>query len=306
VSRTGMWDGYPTTPAQVGPMARTVTDLAKLLDVMVGYDPEDPLTALGVNVKHPSYAKSLNRDGLKRARIGVLREVMGNATDPASAEFKAVDAVFAANVAELKAAGATVIDPIVIPDLKKLLAVRATNPELADEAMALYLGRTPDWPFRTRDAIGNRPDMDKAIPPAKATQWRTRSAKTDWAQWGAYLRAREQLTINIAKVMADNRLDAIVHKTVEIPPIKIAEAINPPYRAGNDYLATLNTFLVFAASMTVPSGYSEGGLPTGITFFGPAYSEPTLITLAYAYEQATHHRVPPKTTPPLTGSRGTK
>lgn len=306
VSRTGMWDGYPTTPAQVGPMARTVTDLAKLLDVMVGYDPDDPLTALGVNVKHASYAKSLNKDGLKRARIGVLREVMGNATDPASAEFKAVDAVFAANVAELKAAGATVIDPIVIPDLKKLLAVRATNPELADEAMALYLGRTPDWPFRTREAIGSRPDMDKAIPPAKATQWRTRPAKTDWAQWGAYLRAREQLTINIAKVMADNRLDAIVHKTVEIPPIKIADAINPPYRAGNDYLATLNTFLVFAASMTVPSGYSEGGLPTGITFFGPAYSEPTLITLAYAYEQATHHRVPPKTTPPLTGSRGTK
>jgi Asp-tRNA(Asn)/Glu-tRNA(Gln) amidotransferase A subunit family amidase len=61
----------------------------------------------------------------------------------------------------------------------------------------------------------------------------------------------------------------------------------------------LNTFLVFAASMTVPSGYSEGGLPTGITFFGPAYSEPTLLTLAYAYEQATHHRAPPKTTPPL-------
>jgi len=188
------------------------------------------------------------------------------------------------------------IDPLVIPDLKKLLAVRATHPELADEAMALYLGRTPDWPFRTREAIGSRPDMDKAIPPAKATQWRTRPAKTDWAQWGAYLRAREQLTINIAKVMADNRLDAIVHKTVEIPPVEIDLAINPPYKAGTNYVPTLNTFLVFAASMTVPSGYSEGGLPTGITFFGPAYSEPTLITLAYAYEQATHHRAPPKTT----------
>jgi amidase len=299
VSRTGMWDGYPTTPAQMGPMARTVTDLARLLDAMVGYDPEDPLTALGVNVKHLPYAQYLKRDGLKGARIGVLRELLGTSTDPASMEFKAVDAVFARNVAELKSAGATVIDPIVIPDLKKLMAVRATHPELADEAMALYLGRTPAWSLRTREAIGSHPGMDKAIPPAKATQWRNRPAKTDWAQWGAYLRAREQLTINIAKVMADNRLDAIVHKTVEVPPIEIAEAINPPYKAGNNYVSTLNTFLVFAASMTVPSGYSEGGLPTGITFFGPAYSEPTLLTLAYAYEQATHHRSPPKTTPPL-------
>ena len=306
VSRTGMWDGYPTTAAQMGPMARTVTDLAKLLDVMVGYDPEDPLTALGVNVKHLPYTNYLKRNGLKGARIGVLRELLGNATDPASAEFKAVDAVFARSVAELKSAGATVIDPLVIPDLKKLLAVRATHPELADEAMALYLGRTPDWPLRTREAIGNHPDMDKAIPPAKAAQWRSRPAKTDWARWGAYLRAREQLTINIAKVMADNRLDAIVHKTVEIPPVEIAEAINPPYKAGPDYVATLNTFLVFAASMTVPSGFSEGGLPTGITFFGPAYSEPTLLTLAYAYEQATHHRAPPKTTPPLARSAATK
>ena len=57
-----MWDGYPTTPAQMGPMARTVTDLARLLDAMVGYDPEDPLTALGVNVKHLPYAQYLKRD----------------------------------------------------------------------------------------------------------------------------------------------------------------------------------------------------------------------------------------------------
>jgi Asp-tRNA(Asn)/Glu-tRNA(Gln) amidotransferase A subunit family amidase len=306
VSRTGMWDGYPTTPAQVGPMARTVTDLARLLDVMVGYDPEDPLTALGVNVKHVPYSKYLDRNGLKGARIGVLREVLGNATDPASAEFKAVDVVFERNLAELKAAGATVVDPLVIPDLKKLMAVRATHPELAEEAMQLYLGRTPDWPFRTREAIGKHPDMDKAIPPTKATQWRALQPKTDWAQWGQYLRAREQLTINIAKVTADNRLDAIVHKTVEIPPITLAEALTPPYKTGNNYISTLNTFLVFAATMTVPSGYSEGGLPTGLTFFGPAYTEPTLLKLAYAYEQATHHRTPPKTAPPLARSPGTK
>jgi Asp-tRNA(Asn)/Glu-tRNA(Gln) amidotransferase A subunit family amidase len=299
VSRTGMWDGYPTTPAQVGPMARTVADLARLLDVIVGYDPEDPLTALGVNVKHGRYTSHLDRNGLKGARIGILRDVMGNATDPASPEFKAVDLVFNRNVTELKSLGADVIDPVVIPDLKKLMATRATHPEIAQQAMDLYFSRTPNWPFRTREAIANHPDMDKAIPPPKATQWRTPQQKTDWARWGEYLRAREQLTINIAKVMADNRLDAIVYKTVEIPPLLIKEGMNPPYRNGSNYMNTLNTYLVFASSITVPSGYSAGGLPTGIAFFGLAYAEPTLLKLAYAYEQGTHHRVPPKTTPPL-------
>ena len=303
VSRTGMWDGYPTTAAQVGPMARTVSDLAKLLDVIVGYDPEDPLTALGVNVKHAPYTKYLDRNGLRGARIGVLRDVLGNATDTASQEFQVVDAVFAKNVAELKAHGATVVDPIIIPDLKTLLDARATHADLAEEAMQVYLARTPDWPFRTREAIAGHPEMDKAIPPTKATQWRTPQPPTDWARWGRYLRAREQLAVNIAQVMADHRLDAIVHKTVEIPPIPIAEGMKPPYKTGNNYIASLNTFLVFAASITVPSGFTDGGLPAGITFFGLAYTEPTLLKLAYAYEQATHHRVPPKTAPPLARRR---
>jgi Asp-tRNA(Asn)/Glu-tRNA(Gln) amidotransferase A subunit family amidase len=299
VSRTGMWDGYPTTAAQIGPMARTVTDLAKLLDVMVAYDQEDPLTALGVNVKHAPYTSYLDRNGLRGARIGVLRDVLGSATDPASPEFHAVDAVFSTNVAELTARGATVVDPIVIQDLETLLDARTVHPDLAEEAMQVYLGRTPDWPFRSREAIATHPDMEKAVPPTKATQWRTPRPPTDWARWGRYLRAREQLAVNIAKVMADHRLDAIVHKTVEVPPIPIAEGMKPPYRTGNNYIASLNTFLVFAATITVPSGFTDGGLPTGITFLGPAYAEPTLLKLAYAYEQATRHRVPPKTTPPL-------
>jgi amidase len=302
VSRTGMWDGYPTTAAQVGPMARTVADLAKLLDVMAGYDPEDPLTALGVAPKPGSYTKFLDRTGLKGSRIGVLRDVMGSATDSASSEFKAVDVVFNRNIAELKSLGAGVVDPVVIPDLKALMAIRAGHPELGEQAMNLYFSRTPDWPFRTREAIGNHPDMDKAIPPSKAVQWRTPQQKTDWAQWGKYLRARKQLTINIAKAMADNRLDAIVYKTVEIPPLLIKEGMNPPYKNGSNYMNLLNTYLVFAAAMTVPSGYTDAGLPTGLTFFGLPYAEPALLKLAYAYEQGTHHRVPPKTTPPLGAS----
>ncbi|PYR83044.1 MAG: hypothetical protein DMG19_20130, partial [Acidobacteria bacterium] len=298
VSRSGMWDGYPSPTAQMGPMARTVKDLAQLLDAMVGYDPEDPVTALGIGKAPASYTRLLDKNALKGARIGVLRESIGLNSEPGSEDFRKVDAVFQKNIDELKAAGAVVVDPIVIPSLKGLLAKRATHPTMADESLRLYLARNPTSPFKTREDIARSPDLSKSIPPGKADQWRTPLAKTDMAAWGAYLDARQELTIAIAKVLADNRLDAIVHKTVEHQPTYIKDGINPPY-VNNKGIPALNTFLVFAATMTVPSGFTSDNLPVGITFLGPAYSEPTLLKLAYAYEQATHHRMPPKTAPVL-------
>src|SRR6266403_1276455 len=122
VSRSGMWDGYPSPVAQMGPMARTVKDLARLLDAMVGYDPEDPVTALGIGKAPQSYTRLLDKNALKRARIGVLRESIGLNSEPGSEDFKKVDLVFQKNIEELKAAGAVLVDPIVIPNLKALLA----------------------------------------------------------------------------------------------------------------------------------------------------------------------------------------
>jgi Asp-tRNA(Asn)/Glu-tRNA(Gln) amidotransferase A subunit family amidase len=114
--------------------------------------------------------------------------------------------------------------------------------------------------------------------------------------------ARDRLMIDIPKLMADERLDAIVHKSVDHTPSTIKEGINPPYMSlkGTPHL---NTFLIDAASIAVPAGFTAEGLPVGITFFGKAFSEPTLIKLAYAYEQATHPRRPPNTTPPLVSPR---
>src|SRR5262249_47065972 len=150
VSRTGMWDGYPTVHAQMGPMARTVRDLAILLDGMVGYDPEDPVTALGIGKVEGSYTKYLNKNGLKGARIGILRESIGNNSQPGTDDFKRVDAAFEKNVAELKAAGAVLVDPIVIPNLKALLAKRARDPDETEAALKLYLARNPNSPIKTR------------------------------------------------------------------------------------------------------------------------------------------------------------
>jgi amidase len=110
ISRTGMYDGYPSEAAMMGPMARSVRDLAQMLDIMVGYDAEDPQTALGITHAPESYSKLLDKNALKGAHIGILREPIGVNSDPASDDFKKVDAVFEKNVAELKAAGAIVID----------------------------------------------------------------------------------------------------------------------------------------------------------------------------------------------------
>src|SRR5207302_5392578 len=116
-------------------------------------------------------------------------------------------------------------------------------------------------------------------------RWKAPPPAFNPARYVEYLQARDELMVNILKVMADNRLDAIVHKSVEHQPGLIKEGINPPYTSAKG-VPTWNTFLVYAASMTVPSGFTSDNLPVGITFFGRPYSEPMLIKLAYAYEQA--------------------
>jgi len=296
VSRSGMFDGWPELNGSLGPMARTVTDLAKLLDVMVGYDPEDPLTASGVGHVPDSYQKFLDRNGLKGARIGVLRESMGVGSEPDSEDFAKVTVVFDKAVQELKSAGASLADPIVIPKLKELLAKRAVSPTEIDDAFKMYFARSAEFPFKSREEMIQAPDFAKVV---RYAQDRMR-APSDESRHYQYLLARDQLMINVLKVMADNKLDAIVYKSMEHQPTLIHDGTNPPY-VNTKGAPHLNTFLVFVPVIAVPAGFTIDNLPSGITFMGRPYDEGTLIKLAYAYEQATRHRTPPKTTPPLAG-----
>ncbi len=130
---------------------------------MVAYDPEDPLTAAGVGKTDGSYTRFLDANGLKGARIGILRESVGQNSEPGSDDFKKVDAVFAKAIAELKAAGAVVVDPVVIPDFKALLAKRAGDPALNDEAIRVYFARGANPQFRTRADIVKSPLLDQKL-----------------------------------------------------------------------------------------------------------------------------------------------
>ncbi len=294
VSRTGVFDGWPFVMGSLGPMARNVTDLARLLDVMVGYDSEDPVTARGVGHVPKSYTQFLDRNGLKGARIGILRESIGFESDPSSPDFAKVTAVFERALRELRSAGATLVDPIVIPRLKELLAKRANSPSETEESFKLFFGRSAKAPFKSRDEMLRSPDFDKVSPISRARVRRP----LDEASHYQYLIARDQLMTNVLKVMADNQLDAIVLKSVEHQPTPIKDGVNPPYR--NQWgVPDLNTFLVYVPAIAVPAGFTADNLPAGITFIGRSYNEGTMIKFAYAYEQATHHRRPPGTSPQL-------
>jgi amidase len=294
VSRSGVYAGWPEIAGSLGPMARTVRDLATLLNVMVGYDPEDPLTSKGVGHVPDSYTKFLDKNGLKGARIGILRESMGYDSEPESEDFKKTTEVFDKAVAELKAAGAEIVDPVVIPKLKELVAKRAVSPAGGEESFKVYFGRSANPPFKSREEAIRSPDFAKVV---RRSQDRFRRS-SDEARHYEYLKAQDELLLNLLKVMADNRLDAIAHKAVEHQPTLIRDGVNPPY-VDQKGAPHLNTFLVFVPTIVVPAGFTRDNLPTGITFLGRPYEDGNMIKFAYAYEQATHHRRPPASTTPL-------
>lgn len=297
VSRTGVYGGWPTTNGSLGPMARTVTDLATLLDAMVGYDPEDPVTAQGIGHAPKSYAALLDKDALRGARIGILREPMGLNSDPNAEDFAVTTRLFDSAIAELRDCGAVIVDPVAIAELKPLLAKRAFGTPEGDEAIKLYLAGSANPPFKSREeAMASllfqqllKPTQDRwlrVVPPSPAS---------DARQLASY-KARDLLMTNLLKTMADHRLDAIVHKAVEHLPTLIAEGVNPPFTEQKG-ASHINTFLETVPSVVVPAAFTAEGLPTGITFLGRPYADAEMLRFAYAYEQATHHRRVPSATP---------
>jgi Asp-tRNA(Asn)/Glu-tRNA(Gln) amidotransferase A subunit family amidase len=291
VSRGGVYGGWPTINGSLGPMARTVTDAAKLLDSMVGYDAEDPVTAYGVGNTAGSYSTMLDKAALRGARIGILRETMGYEAEPDKDDFKQIGEVFDEAVSDLRQAGAEVVDPVLIPDLKGLIAKRARSVEDDDLMFELFF-KGGKAPFATRAEAMASPLFQKVTNSARR-RW---TGEVTLAQHHDYLRARDTLMINLLKVMADHRLDAIVHKAVEHQPTLIKVGVNPPF-VDQKGAPHINTFLMFVPSIVVPAGFTQADLPAGITFLGRPFDDAKMIQLAYSYEQISRHRRAPATTP---------
>jgi Asp-tRNA(Asn)/Glu-tRNA(Gln) amidotransferase A subunit family amidase len=252
------------------------------------------VTARGVGQIPDTFTKLLDKNGLKGARIGIVRESMGYDAEPGSADFDKITEVFDRAVADLKAAGAEIIDPVAIPNLKPLLAKRAGSFADDEEGFRNYLGRSKTPHYRSRAEAMQSPDFPNVVKGSRERWARNPEPQAHYE----YLKAKEELMTNLLKVMADHKLDAIVHKSVEHQPTLIKDGINPPY-VDQKGAPHINTFLVYVPSVAVPAGFTRDNLPAGITFLGRPYSDAQMIKLAFAYEQATQHRRPPASVTPL-------
>jgi Asp-tRNA(Asn)/Glu-tRNA(Gln) amidotransferase A subunit family amidase len=273
-----------------GPMARTVADAVAVFQVVAGYDPADSVTAAARGRAMPNYSASLVRDGLRGARIGVLRQAYERPTlDPE------VRDVFARAIADLRLAGATVIDTVPLPTLDSLFAAHRgqCNPFKYDleKWIASTGGRTP---VKSLDEIikSNRfhPSIQKRLEVAQAVD--VAPEKNPGCRDRDEF--REALRAAVGRAMDALKLDAMVYPTWSNPPRLIGDLNTPA--GDNSQLFSPSTGW---PAIAVPMGYTRGTLPAGMTFFGRAWSEPELIRLAYSYEQATHHRRPPASAPPL-------
>ena len=301
VSRFGMMPASPSTDT-LGPIARTVKDAAILLGVIAGYDPNDPVTAYSVGRVPASYTTFLAKEGLKGARLGILREPVDPKTDPNSDDYKKVRAVADRAIADLRMLGAEVVDPVTIPDLKERVKKMYDNNVFeTEQATNNYLAQHPNAPVKTLREIV----MSGKVAPWRATKLMSNIGKsTDDIGYLQVLLVREETRELVLKLMADNKLDAVVYATFDHQPTPIGDDVltnpNPQdmYGLGNNrYLSAALRF----PAMTVPAGFTTDALPVGIEFMGRLFSEPTLFKLAYAYEQGTLNRKPPVTTPPLRG-----
>ena len=288
VSRGGVYAGWPSIYGSLGPMARTIGDCARLLDVMAGYDPADPITARGVGHQPDSYADLLDAGSLKGARIGILRTPMGYDSEPDSDDFKQVDTVFNTAIVDMKAAGADIVDPVVIPDMLAYLDKRAWDSVGDAEAFRAYCAESANAPFATMEDAMASPLYAK-VANGVTTRWAHKSTPEEYA---AYQKARGDLMTIFLNVMASNGLDAIVHKAVEHTPSLISDGTAPPW-TDQKGAPHLNTYLIYVPSVVVPAGFTESGRPAGVTFLGRPYSDADMLRLAYGYEQATGHRRAP-------------
>lgn len=285
VSRAGI---IPIADSQdtAGPMARTVRDAVLVLGVIAGTDPRDPATAEADSRGLADYTPFLDADGLEGARIGVMRSAFGF--------HPLVDQLMEAGLEAMRARGALIVDPV---DLRPTTSMRrAETTVLSYEFKAglrAYLETLPDAPIRTLAdlIVFNRANAQEEMPyfgQERLLAAEARGPLTDPEYLDARAAARRlSRAEGIDRVMDADNLDAIFAPTGG--PAWVTDLVN-----GDHFGGSSSAFAAVSGypNITVPAGFIHG-LPVGGSFFGRAWSEPTLIRIAYAFEQATRHRRAP-------------
>lgn len=274
-----------------GPMTRTVEDAARLLGVIAGYDPADPVTEASRGRIPTDYTEFLDRDGLKGARLGVLRFLSDTPT--ADAE---ITALFEAAIADLRDRGAEVIDPFVIPEYDAVSKdqwcdafrhdINAYFASLGEKAPVKNLEQIVDS-GRYAASIERRlrQALEQELPPEER----------DPPRLGVFDDPKRIAFRDvILSAMDRHQVDALIYPSWNNPPREIGDRKSP--HGNNSPQIAPHTG---QPAITVPMGFTSRGLPAGLQMLGRPFDEAGLIRLAYAYEQATGHRRLPELFPPL-------
>jgi amidase len=287
ISRAGIAPVSSTQDA-IGPITRSVADGARMLDAMAGYDPDDPITALNSGRIPPTYTAFL-QNGLKGARIGVLKTLFGNRP-----EHREVNDVMEHAIEVLKQQGAVIV-PVENAALDTNMLVEKLSLEEFEFKPQInhYLeNRGSGIPVHSLHEIiasgkYDKPTLQKRLALSESLdylndpEYKNRKIKID------------ALKIEAANLMAQNNLDALVYPHQRRLVVPIGETFQPDR---NGVLAALAGF----PAIVVPAGFSAAtdrapiGVPVGIEFMARPWEEPKLLRLAYGFEQATHARKQPK------------
>ncbi len=296
-STLGLTSRYGIVPLYMrndvgGPMARTVADATRILEVIAGYDPRDPLTVHCLGKVPENYRQFLVADGLQGARVGVLRILSERDVHPQ------IKALFEKAILDIRALGGEIVDPVNIPDFAAVSANQWCSTFKSDinDYLAAFGRDAPVKNFAEIIASGKYAGYIKDDLRYFAENT-GRDEKPDSPCLDVYSDPKRiAFREAIERVMDNLKLDAIIYPTWNYPPAKVGDFSG--YKGDNSQLIAPHTG---QPAFTVPMGFTSENLPAGLQFIGRMFSEPTLIRIAYAYEQGTRHRKPPKLFPPLSG-----
>src|SRR6202051_1646855 len=289
------------TQDTIGPITRNVADTAKILDVMVGYDPNDPVTAFSVGNIPKTYTAFL-QNGLKGARLGVLTTLFGKGP-----EYDEVNKVLEKAIEAMKEQGAVIVrveDPTL--DSEVLTAKFRLNEPEFKAALNHYLqqqgSHVPVHSLAEIIASGkyNKPTLETFF--AAAESYKDGPNSPDYKDRRMRM---DEVKIAVANLMAKNNLDALLYPHQKCLVLPIGATFQKD-RTG--VVAALAGFpaIEVPAGFSTPTADAPLGVPVGMELLGRAWAEPELIKLAFGYEQATHLRKPPVSTPALAESQTSK
>jgi len=284
-----------------GPLTRTVEDAAITLGIMAGVDPADPATAASEGKSFKDYTQFLDKDALKGARIGVARDFFGGNPE--------VDQYVKAAIEEMEKSGATIVDSLSFPPeviaTKDSIYTRIRWPEFKAQIPEYLATLDAGYPKSLAEiiAIAETNDFFKQYP-TRLDLFRNEQASgslTDSDYLDALVNGRALVRNATLDILESNDLDALIYPTSSCPASPLSGVADATFVCDAVPSATNIANISGFPDIQIPAGFTDDGLPITISLLGRAYSEPTLIGLAYSYEQATMLRLPPTTTPALSG-----